>query len=95
MCSSPKSSTKYRRQTRKKQFSQMEYADYARMVRRASACYEAAQQRKAEKQQQAAGQQLEAINKPIDDYKQAVQNDNKTQSGILSDIKAFLLKPVF
>lgn len=73
----------------------MEYDEYARMVRRASACYEAAQQRKAEKRQQAVNKQSETIKKPIDNHKKAAHKDNKIQPDVLSDIKDFLMKPVF
>jgi len=95
MCSSPKGSTKYRRHTRKKEFSRIEYEEYARMVRRASACYEAAQQRKSEKRQQTASQQSGSSNKPIGKQQKAVNKDDKISFGVLSGIKAFLMKPVF
>ena len=52
MCSSPKSSTTRRRHGKKTEFSRAEYEEYALMVRRASACYEQAQQRKTERRQQ-------------------------------------------
>jgi hypothetical protein len=54
MCSSPKRSTTRRRHGKKTEFSRAEYEEYALMVRRASACYEQAQQRKAKKRQQTA-----------------------------------------
>lgn len=72
MCSSPKSSANYRRHARKREFSQTQYEKYAHMVRRASACYEEAQQRKVERRQHTASLQPESNNK-----QREVSNDNE------------------
>jgi hypothetical protein len=60
MCSSPKSLTTRRRHGKKTEISRAEYEAYALMVRTTSACYEKAQQRKAERRQQTASQHLGA-----------------------------------
>ncbi len=90
MCSSPKSSTKYRRSARKTEFNREQYQQYARMMRHASACYEKAQQRKAERQKQTAKQQ----SLDIDKTSHATKSTQINQPGIFLIIKAFLTAPV-
>lgn len=49
MCSSPKGSTARSRHRKKSELSCLEYEDYARMLRRASAVYDRIEQEKAER----------------------------------------------
>ena len=90
MCSSPKGSTTRRRHGKKTEFSRVEYEEYALMVRRASICYEKAQQRKAERRQQIASQQTVSINKPRDISK----GSGGKYPNILSNIKGFFMQTV-
>jgi len=57
MCSSPKGSSARRPQAKKKILNREEYAEYASMLRRSSAAYEQAQERKAERRKHDASKQ--------------------------------------
>jgi hypothetical protein len=90
MCSSPKSSTTHRRRAKKIALSRAEYEEYSQMVKRASACYEEAQQPKAERRQKTPIQQPLSIKKPLE----VVKYKRKKQPSIFPNIKAFFMRPV-
>lgn len=89
MCSSPKGSTALRRLGKRKEFSRTEYEEYASILRRASVCYELAQQKKLERLRFAASHQPILIHNPDE----VVKEDEK-QRGILSYLKEFLMQPI-
>ncbi len=84
MCSSPKNTARRHRQSTHSAFSQLDHEEYARMIQRASECYERAQLRKTQKKRQ-NNQPPDAINH----VKQCSAPD------ILAAIKGFFVRPVF
>jgi hypothetical protein len=90
MCSSPKSSTTRRHRVKKIVLNKAEYEEYACMVRRASACYEEAQQRKAERRQKKPNQLPAPVQRPLEVSKY----DGEKRLSIFSNIKAFLIQPM-
>ena len=90
MCSSPKGSGKCFKQTKRKESSPLEYEEYASMMRRASAVYDRIEQEKAERRLLMASQQSQPNAKKV-----IKEKKNKLQGGVLSEVKAFFLQPVF